>query len=173
MLQASVQLYRNAYSGIPKPVWWLALVMLVNRSGTMVIPFLTVYLTGRGYSLNQAGFIMALFGCGAFVGGYLGGRLTDRFGFFYIQVFSLLCNGLLFIFLGALKQLWAIGACIFVLSSLGEAFRPANAAALVAYSSESNRTRCYALNRLAINLGWSIGPAVGGLLASKDYRLLF
>src|SRR5215218_2548971 len=134
MLQASVQLYSKAYSGIPKPVWWLALVMLINRSGTMVIPFLTVYLTGIGYSLNQAGLMMALFGVGSFVGGYVGGRLTDRFGFFYVQVFSLLCNGVLFILLGYLKVLWAIGVCIFALSSLGEAFRPANSAAIAAYS---------------------------------------
>lgn len=173
MLQASVQLYRSAYSGIPRPVWWLALVMLINRSGTMVIPFLTVYLTGIGYSLNQAGFMMGLFGCGSFVGGYIGGRLTDRFGFFYVQVISLFCNGVLFILLGYLHQLWAIGLCIFVLSSLGEAFRPANAAAIAAYSDERNRTRCYSLNRLAVNLGWAVGPAVGGLLASINYNLLF
>jgi predicted MFS family arabinose efflux permease len=173
MLQASVQLYRNAYGGIPKPVWWLALVMLVNRSGTMVIPFLTVYLTSRGYSLNQAGLMMGLFGVGSFAGGYIGGRLTDAFGFFYVQVFSLLCNGALFILLGYLHSLWAIGTCIFVLSTLGEAFRPANAAAIAAYSDETNRTRCYSLNRLAVNLGWAIGPAVGGLLASINYQLLF
>lgn len=173
MLQASVRLYRQAYSGIPKPVWWLALVMLINRSGTMVIPFLTVYLTSIGYSLNQAGLMMAVFGAGSFVGGYLGGRLTDKFGFFYIQIISLLCNGVLFILLGYLTTLWAIAGCIFLLSSLGEAFRPANAAAIAAYTDDSNRTRSYSLNRLAINLGWAVGPAVGGLLASINYKLLF
>jgi predicted MFS family arabinose efflux permease len=56
---------------------------------------------------------------------------------------------------------------------LGEAFRPANSAAIAAYSNEANRTRCYSLNRLAINLGWAVGPAVGGILASKSYTLLF
>src|SRR6476661_7913333 len=173
MLQASVQLYRSAYSGLPKPVWWLALVMLINRSGTMVIPFLTVYLTGIGYSLNQAGLMMAIFGCGSFLGGYIGGRLTDKLGFYYVQVLSLVCNGVLFILLGYMQHLWAIGSCIFLLSSLGEAFRPANAAAIAAYSDETNRTRSYSLNRLAINLGWSIGPAVGGILASINYKLLF
>src|SRR5438045_8869013 len=63
--------------------------------------------------------------------------------------------------------------CIFVLSSLGESFRPANSAAVAAYSNDSNRTRCYSLNRLAINLGWAIGPAVGGILASINYAYLF
>jgi MFS family permease len=173
MFQASVRLYRNAYQGIPRPVWWLALVLLVNRAGTMVIPFLTVYLTGKGYTLGEAGLIMGIFGAGAILGGYLGGWLSDRFGFFYIQVFILFINGVLFIVLGYMQQLWQIGLCTFVLSSLGEAFRPANAAAIAAYSNDSNRTRCFSLNRLAVNLGWAIGPAVGGMLASIDYALLF
>ena len=59
MFQTSVQLSKAAYSGIPRPVWWLGLVMFINRSGTMVIPFLTVYLTTKGYSLTKAGYVMA------------------------------------------------------------------------------------------------------------------
>lgn len=173
MLQASVQLYKNAYTGIPRPAWWLALVMFVNRSGTMVIPFLTVYLTHEGYTLREAGYVMGAFGLGSIVGGYLGGRLTDRFGSFYIQFFSLFINGIFFILLGRMHTLWQYAGCIFLLSSLGEAFRPANAAAIAAYSNDDNRIRCYSLNRLAINLGWSIGPAVGGVLASINYSYLF
>jgi len=173
MIQASIQLYKNAYSGLSKPMWWLALVMFINRSGTMVIPFLTVYLTQRGHTLGQAGYVMGAFGTGAILGGYIGGRLTDKFGHFYVQVFSLLLNGILFIILGQMQTLLQIGVCIFILSTLGEAFRPANSAAIAAYSNENNRTRCYSLNRLAINLGWAIGPAVGGILASRSYSLLF
>jgi predicted MFS family arabinose efflux permease len=173
MLQASLQLYRNAYSGLSKQMWWLALVIFINRSGTMVIPFLTVYLTSKGYSIAQAGYVMAAFGCGSILGGYAGGRLTDAFGHYYVQVFSLLLNGILFIVLGQMQTLLQFMICIFVLSSLGESFRPANSAAIAAYSNETNRTRCYSLNRLAINVGWAIGPAIGGLLASINYHLLF
>jgi predicted MFS family arabinose efflux permease len=173
MLQASAQLYKNAYSGIPRPVWWLALVMFVNRCGTMVIPFMTVYLTTRGFSLAQAGYVMAAFGTGSIVGSYLGGKLTDRLGSYRVQIFSLLLNGVLFIVLGQMRTLTQFAVCIFVLSSVGEAFRPANSVAIANYSDDFNRIRCYALNRLAINLGWSIGPAVGGILASVNYNLLF
>ncbi|HVG40381.1 MAG TPA: MFS transporter, partial [Chitinophagaceae bacterium] len=103
----------------------------------------------------------------------IGGWLSDRFGFFRVQLLSLLLNGVLFIILGYMQQLWQIALCTFLLSSFGDAFRPANAAATAAYSNEQNRTRCYSLNRLATNLGWAIGPAVGGILATYNYHLLF
>ena len=173
MLQASLQLYRNAYHGLPRSIWWLSLVIFVNRCGTMVIPFLTVYLTHNGFSLEQAGYVMGAFGIGSILGSFIGGRLTDKFGFYYVQFCSLLLNGVLFIILGEMRTLPQIIVCIFILSSLGEAFRPANSAAIAAYSNDSNRTRCYSLNRLAINLGWAIGPAVGGILASINYAYLF
>ncbi|HWJ91156.1 MAG TPA: MFS transporter [Flavisolibacter sp.] len=173
MFQSSIQLYRNAYSGLSRSMWWLSLVMFINRCGTMVIPFLTVYLTAKGYSLAQAGYVMAAFGGGSILGGYIGGRLTDRFGHLHVQFFSLLLNGILFIVLGQMQTFWQFASCIFVLSSLGEAFRPANSAAIASYSNETNRTRCYSLNRLAINLGWAVGPAVGGFLAGINYALLF
>lgn len=174
MFQASVRLYKAAYSGIPRPVWWLALVMFVNRCGTMVIPFMTVYLTAhKGFTLPQAGYVMAAFGTGSILGSYAGGRLTDRFGSHYVQVVSLLLNGVMFVVLGQMQTLVQFAACIFLLSSVGEAFRPANSVAIAAYGNDDNRIRCYSLNRLAINLGWSIGPAVGGVLASVNYGLLF
>ncbi len=173
MLQASLQLYKNAYSGIPKPIWWLSFVILINRSGTMVIPFLTVYLVHKGFTITDAGLIMAAFGVGAIIGGFIGGKLSDSIGPFLVQVASLFLNGILFIVLGYMQELWQFALCIFVLSSLGEAFRPANSAAIAAYSDEQNRTRSYSLNRLAVNLGWAIGPATGGLLASINYSLLF
>lgn len=173
MLHASVQLYRNAYSGIPTRVWWLSLVVFINRCGTMVIPLMTVFLTEQGYTLSEAGLVMAAFGLGSVLGGYLGGRLTDQFGAHYVQVVSLLLNGLLFLLLGQMQTLWQYAACIFVLSSLGEAFRPANATAIANCTTDDNRIRSYALNRLAVNLGWGIGPAVGGLLAEHSNALLF
>jgi len=133
-----------------------------------------VYLTkAKGFSYEQAGYIMAAFGAGSILGSFLGGRLTDRFGPYYVQVFSLLLNGVMFIILGYMQTLAQLAVCIFLTSSVGEAFRPANSVAVANFSNDSNRIRSYALNRLAINLGWSIGPAVGGFLADTSFNLLF
>ncbi|PWU04239.1 MAG: MFS transporter [Bacteroidetes bacterium] len=175
MISYTAQLYRNAYSGLSRPTWLLSLVMLINRSGTMVVPFMTIYLTSpqMGYSIGKAGFVMALFGLGAMAGGFFGGRLTDKFGFYPVQIFTLSGGGILFILLGLMKSFPLICIFTFTLSLVNEAFRPANSTAIAFYSLEDNRTRSYSLNRLAINLGWAVGGALGGILAKFSYSLLF
>jgi predicted MFS family arabinose efflux permease len=175
MIGATAKTYRSAYSGLSRETWMLSLVMLINRSGTMVVPFMTLYLTSSemGYTIGQAGFVFGLFGAGAFSGAWLGGRLTDKIGFYPIQLFTLLGGGLLFMLLGQMKTYPLICAFTFLLSFVNEAFRPANSTAIAFYSKEENRTRSYALNRLAINLGWAVGSAMGGVLAHIDYELLF
>ena len=166
MIKSSIAVYRNAYIGLSDATWWLALVMFVNRAGTMVLPFLAVYLREEmHYSIAAAGWEIAFFGIGAILGNFIGGKLTDKTGFSHVQFWSLFLNGVLFIVLGQMRTFWQIGSCMFIIGIVGEAFRPANAAAVAYYSQPGNRTRSYSLNRLAINLGFSIGPAVGGLLA--------
>lgn len=165
--------YKNAYSGLSPSTWWLSLVMLINRAGTMVVPFMTLYLTENGYSISKAGIVMALFGMGAICGGLLGGKLTDKLGFYKIQLIALLGGGLMFLLLGQMKSFPLICTAAFLLSLVNESFRPANAAAIAHYSKEENRTRSYSLNRLAINVGWACGSALGGFIAGHNYELLF
>jgi predicted MFS family arabinose efflux permease len=175
MLSATAKTYRNAYSGLSKQTWLLSLVMLINRSGTMVVPFMTLYLTSpeMGFTIAEAGFIFGFFGAGAFCGAWLGGRMTDKIGFYPVQLFTLTCGGILFFVLGQMKTYPLICTFTFLLSFVNEAFRPANSTAIAFYSKEENRTRSYALNRLAINLGWAVGSGLGGILAHLNYELLF
>jgi predicted MFS family arabinose efflux permease len=149
--------------------------MLINRSGTMVVPFMTLYLTSpkMGYSIGQAGIVFGLFGLGAFSGAFFGGKMTDKIGFYPVQMITLIGGGILFIVLGQMESYSLICLFTFLVSFVNEAFRPANATAIAFYSKEENRTRSYALNRLAINLGWALGSGLGGLLASYNYELLF
>jgi predicted MFS family arabinose efflux permease len=166
-------LYKNAYSGLSRSTWLLSLVMLVNRSGTMVLPFMTIYLTGIGFSLFKAGIVVGMFGAGSIAGGYIGGKLTDKIGFYHIQLITLTGGGLLFILLGQMKSYPLICLFTFILSLVNESFRPANNTAIALYSRPENRTRSYSLNRLAINLGWALGGTLGGIIASFNYHLLF
>lgn len=174
MLQRTFHLYQRAYKGLSPSVWLLAGVMLINRCGTMVLPFMTLYLTQHlHYSVQDTGIVMGIYGLGAFVGTFLGGRLTDRFGFYYVQLFSLLFSGMALIGLQFVTHFYALCGSVFVFTLFGDAFRPANQAAIAHYSEAENRTRAFSLNRLAINLGWSVGGGLGGLIAGISYNLLF
>ena len=82
MFRKVFQTYQDAFSGISKENWLLSFVILINRSGTMAIVFMSIYVTQvLGYSLSQAGLIITVFGLGAVTGSLLGGYLTDTIGF--------------------------------------------------------------------------------------------
>lgn len=169
-----IQLYAQAYGGLPRAAWLLAFINLVNRCGAMVLPFMALYLTqSLHYTIAQAGNIMSIFGLGSIAGAYLGGRLADSIGQYKVQLWSLLLSSMLYFVLMRLQAFEQVAACVFVLSLVAEAFRPANTAAVAYYNSPDDLARAYALNRLASNLGYSIGPALGGLLAAYNFSLIF
>ncbi|PRY13193.1 putative MFS family arabinose efflux permease [Pontibacter ummariensis] len=167
-------LYRNAFGGLSKPAWMMSLVMLINRSGSMVTPFLSLYVTDLlGYSLQEAGIILSIYGIGSVCGSFLGGWLTDKIGHFRVQFVALTLGGLLYFVLLNLYQFEYLAMGVFILSLVNDCLRPANAASIAYYAKPENMTRAFSLNRMAINLGFSVGPAVGGLLAAISYRWLF
>ena len=166
--------YREAFQGLSREVWILSLVLFINRCGSMVLPFLVLYLTSRrGYTASEAGEVLAAYGVGAIFGIGAGGWLTDRIGFRVVQVVSMALSGLGFIGFSFLVEPPAVLAGGFGLGLLAESFRPANGSALAAFSPPHLRARAFGLNRLALNLGWTIGPAFGGFLAEVDFKLLF
>ena len=166
--------YRQAYSGLPGRAWILFTVNLVNASGTMVFFFLSLYLTLKaGFTPAQAGRALSLYGVGMVVGNYLGGWLADRIGSIAVQKGSLTLCGVLLIVLGQVRATWAILLFLFLLAASAGVLYPANAASMSHVCPAELRVKGFALNRLANNLGATIGPAIGGVLALRDYRLLF
>lgn len=167
--------YINTFKGLSREVWWLALITLINRAGTMVIPFLSLYLTeDLKLTLKDVGWVMTAFGLGSLIGSWLGGKLTDKIGAYKVMTSSLVLSGVLFIGLQFLNTFTTICIGIFILMSIADTFRPAMFVALSAYSKPQNKTRSVTLIRLAINLGFSAGPAIGGLIiTSLGYSGLF
>ncbi|MGB0886994.1 MAG: MDR family MFS transporter [Vicingaceae bacterium] len=167
--------YRNSFKGLSVQVWWLSLITLINRAGTMVIPFLSLYLTkDLGFSLSKVGWVMSAFGLGSVCGSWLGGKLTNKFGFYKVMFWSLLVSGLMFIALQYLTSFSVLCIGIFLLMLVADTFRPALFVAVAAYCKPENRTRSITLIRLAINLGFSFGPAAGGLIIfALNYSGLF
>lgn len=159
---------------LPAEIWVLAAATLVNRMGTMALPFLVLYLTSQlGYDAGTAGMVLGLYGFGALVAGPFTGWLCDRVGATRLMIFSLFSSGLILLFYPFVDSLPAVIAITVSLALTGEAFRPAVWAATSRAAPLENRKSAFALNRLAVNLGMSVGPAVGGLLLSRSYSALF
>lgn len=163
------------YRGLSLQIWYLALITLVNRAGAMVIPFLSLYLNKQlHFSLDNIGWIMTAFGLGSALGTFTGGKLTDRLGYLKVMVTSLLLTGFMFFVLQQFQTFQTLVLGVFLLSFLADTYRPAIWVAMDAYSSPENRTRSVTLIRLAINLGFAVGPAMGGLIiAHIGYAYLF
>lgn len=175
MVKKIINSYKDSFRGLSNEVWWLALITFINRAGTMVLPFLSLYLTeDLNLTLAQVGWIMSSFGIGSLLGSWLGGKLTDSIGFYSVMFWSLLLTGFLFIGLQFVSTFYGFVIGIFLTMTIADSFRPAMFVSLKAYSKLENQTRSLTLIRLAINLGFSFGPFLGGIIITTiGYSGLF
>lgn len=165
MIQTAFQRYINNFRGFTREVWILTLITFINRAGTMVLPFLSKYLKeDLQFSYAQVGWIMVAFGFGSMLGSWLGGKLSDKIGFYKIMVFSLFTSGILLFLVQYIRTFWGLCIGMFVIMTVADMFRPAMFVSLGTYAKPENRTRALTLVRLAVNLGFTAGPALGGLI---------
>lgn len=166
--------YVAAYRGLPRRAWVLFAVNLVNSSGSMVFFFLSLYLTRKlGLPAARAGQVLSLYGIGSLAGAFLGGWLSDRIGSIRVQKLSLWGCGVFLIILGRVTSVALFMPLLFAYGLFAGTLYPANATSMARICPPDLQVKGFALTRLANNLGATIGPAVGGVLALHDYRLLF
>ena len=175
MLLRAFNKYIDNFRGFSREIWILTLITFINRAGTMVLPFLSKYLKeDLDFSYNQVKWILISFGLGSIIGSWLGGKLSDKIGFYKIMIFSLMTSGLAFFGLQFVTSFKGLLVAMFFIMVIADMFRPAMFVSLGAYAKPENRTRALTLVRLAINLGFAAGPALGGLLImSVGYKGLF
>ncbi len=161
-----LQLYRKSFSNLNRNIWILSLVMFVNRSGNMVLLFSSLYMTRElGFSIADAGLVMSFYGIGSVLGSYFGGWLSDRYRPYDVMIWSLLTSGTVLLLLLLFNTLTGLAAIIFLYAFTADIFRPANSKSIATFSDAENRTRSVSLVRLAVNLGFTVGPAIGGFIA--------
>jgi MFS family permease len=168
---------KNPYSGlknIPKNIWILSIATLINRAGTMVLPFVALYAKQElKVSTGDAGLVLGFYGIGALLSSPFSGKLSDRLGSLKLMVASLLSTGAFLFLYSAVTNFTGFLFLTFVWAVLNEAFRPASMSFISSEILPERRKTAFALNRLAINLGMSIGPVVGGILSTINFHLLF
>jgi predicted MFS family arabinose efflux permease len=175
MLKTAFNRYINNFRGFSREIWILTFITFINRAGTMALPFLSKYLKeDLHFSFDEVSWILVSFGIGSMAGSWLGGKLSDKIGFYRIMVFSLFTSGIFFFILQYITSF--VGLCIgmMILMIVADMFRPAMFVSLAAYTQPDKRTKALTLVRLAINLGFAAGPAMGGLIIMGiGYKGLF
>ncbi len=160
-------------ASMPATVWVLFVGTLINRFGSFVFVFLAVYLTGKGYTAPQAGLAIGAYGVGAICASLVGGWLADHLGRRNTIVLSMVLSAMVMMALSQADAYALLMALTVLAGFCAEMYRPAANALIADVTTPEQRVTAFALYRLAINFGFAIGPAVGGLMAHKSFFLLF
>lgn len=154
--------------------WVVITATLINQIGNMAFIFLVLYTTKHlGFSLTQGSFVFAAFSGSMLLSGFLGGRLVDKKGPVPIMISSLTINGLTLLLFPLVSNFYLfIAMCLCWGASFG-IYRPA-AHTLVSFLAPANKYKItFSIYRLAINIGMSIGPLIGGYLAVHSFASIF
>ncbi len=174
MVRSIVNAYRAAYCGLSKEIWILSAALFANRCGSMVLAFLTLYLTNElGFTMFEAGGIFSVYGFGSMTGAYLGGRLVKPLGAIRTQIVGFALSVPILMMVPLFASWLSVALVIFLFSVSTGVVRPANSVAVAQFAPADLQIRAFGLQRMALNLGFSVGPVVGGILATYDYRWLF
>ena len=158
---------------LPRSAWILFFGTFLNKFGTFVLPFLTLYLTRQGYSLAQAGLAIGAYGVGTLLASALGGHLADTIGRRKTIVLSMFSAAVTMLLLSQARGLPAIIVLTAIAGLAGELYRPAGSALLADLVPAGRRVTAFSAYRMAFNAGWAFGPATAGFLAERGFFWLF
>lgn len=158
---------------LPRPFWVLIGATFVNRFGVFVIPFLALFITSNGHTAAQAGYAAACYSLGGFIAAWIGGWMADRIGRNVTMAISSLAGAGCMIALSQAVDWRTLALLAFITGAINEAGHPASTALVQDIVPPEQRVTAFAVQRFAVNLGWSLGPATAGFLAEKSFFWLF
>jgi len=172
--------YRNTIGGHKSGIWVITIESLLTAAGfSITIPFLSLYLfQERGLTMTIIGTIMMAAGLFAALSHVFGGEISDRIGRRPVIIIALSIRVLMYAVMATLvgftAPVWSILTCYFIGQAIGMMERPAASAIVTDLSPRRKLTETYGLLRVGMNLGWAVGPAIGGYMAiSLSYSWLF
>jgi len=162
------------YVELPRAVHILCLGSFINRAGSFLATFLTLYLCVKlGFGEAKATVAMGIYGAGSMLAALIGGHLADAIGRKPIMLLGLLGSATVLMALGFLQSYWRILASVFLLALVADMYRPAASAMIADLVPPERRPYANSLMYLSINLGFAVAPVVGGILYTISFKLLF
>jgi len=156
------------YLELPRAVHILCIGSFINRAGTFLIPFLTLYLTSkRGFSEFAATSGAAVCGVGSVTASLVGGHLADQIGRRRVMLMSLFGNAGVLLVFGFLHSPWTMFPCLFLFTMLADMYRPAASAMMGDLVEPERRSLSFGLMYTAINLGFGVGAVAGGTISRR------
>ncbi len=164
----------SPYRGLPREIYIIFFARIVNAMGAFVWPMMTLLLTKKiGLSTTEAGFWLAVSGVMTIPASLIGGKLTDTIG---RRTVILLCEGTAVLLFGACAFVPPSMPMVYLLMSAGVFFgmaEPAHNSLIADLTTPENRDGAYSLSYLGFNIGFAIGPLIGGLLFENHLRWFF
>jgi MFS family permease len=166
---------RAAIVEYPRNFWILMVVSFIDRLGGFILfPFFTLYITSKfGVGMTTVGLIFGTFSMTGIIGSTIGGALTDRLGRKPMLLFGLIVSAISSIWLGFADNLTTFFAGAIFVGLFSNAGGPAQQAMVADILPDSQRPKGFAIWRVVVNISAVVGPAIGGLVASRSYLALF
>jgi len=166
---------RKIYSEFPSRFWGVTGVSFIDSVGaTLLFPFFALYITQKfGVGMTEAGLVLGTFSISSFVGGIIGGALTDRLGRKKLILFGLVASAITTLALGLVNEFAILFPLAMVIGIFSDVAAPAHQAMIADILPEHQRQEGFGIMRVVRNMAWIIGPSIGGFIANIDFLWLF
>ncbi len=166
---------KNSYHEYPNPFKVLVFATFIDRLGSFLLfPFFALYITDHfGVGMTQVGFLFMVFSAGSIIGSGIGGALADKYGRRAMLLLGLVASGVGSIAMGLINDLNIFFIIASILGVLGDLGGPARQAMVADLLPKEKQAEGFGLLRVAVNLSATIGPILGGFLATQSYLFLF
>ena len=163
------------YNEYPRQYWLMITgIVLATAGGSMIWPFLLIYASGKlDLPLSTVATLISINAGTGLLASLIAGTLADKVGRKVVMNLSLTVNGLAY-FLLMRAETYPQFVGLMIMVGLSNPLYQVGADAMLADMIPSEkRTDAYAINRIANNAAFALGPAIGGFLATRSYDLAF
>lgn len=162
------------YRQLPATVHLLCVGSFINRVGSFVMLFLSIYISEElQLGADFASYCIGAFGCGSVISALIGGQLADQFGRRRTMLLALFGGAATLLLLSQVRTGWLFMLVLFLFAMIVDMYRPASTALIGDAVSDAQRPHAFGLLYLSFNLGFAVAPPLGGYLAGKSFQYLF